>query len=259
MFLDCHSRKYLKDNLQILDQYKNGMKVLVVNSITDIFLIDFDRCQTRYTNRNGNILKIIREDEFDPLWFTQAEPIDKFVESVMYISFETGCVLSPEAKSQSGIRKEISIKLIQDSVILPPAYYYSGKEFYSQPDIDSAGFLVSFAQEHGFEKTASLVERIKEDISIFFCFPSESKEYSAFFLRFKRDVELIREAILELHDIKEEGPYGCCDEWSEVFFERFLEGQIRMKPNCIDNRIMFQKEAVQDPGIQTDGTHLAQK
>lgn len=223
----------LADNPNILEEFKKGKKIFSTNARKGF--VDLERHDRRYTEIDGNNLKIIRKDEFAPGWFIEATPITNFILEVVE-SFEG---LSPDldsdAEQDSDNKKEVITALIESSVIFPPPYYYNGKKFYSQTDVACAAYFTKFAVMYGLEKTSTLLTRIKEDIMEFFHFPEACVEYSASFLRFKKHVELIIAATNEFTEIEEKG-----SDCNECFFEWFLEGKIRMKPNCIDNGIMFQ-------------------
>ena len=229
----------LTENPSILEEFKNGKKIFSANAKGGF--VDLERHDSRYTEIDGSILKIIRKDEFDhfPLWFLEASPINVFADEVVDGMLGLHYDVDPETDVWNE-KRDLFLQLVDKSIMLPPSYHYRGKVYYSNPDLSCGAFLICFAEIQGIDAAKRIVKRIREDINMFFHFPHESSEYSASFLRFKKEVEIVRDALCDLDDIRLDGPEGWYGECTETFFEGFLEGRIRMKPNCIDNSIMFQ-------------------
>jgi len=240
---------------QMLDDIKSGKKIYS----NELGFISYEQHEKSYIEKDGKLLKIINEGAFDPIYYIEADPIgnfsDEVVDSIPGLTYE----LDSEGIELWNERRNVFVELAENSNMLPPSYYYNGKVYYSNPDISCGAFLVCFAEVHGVNAAKRIVDRIREDINIFFHFPYERREYSASFLRFKKDIELVRKAMHDLDDIRLDGPEEWCDECTETFFEGFLEGRIRMKPNCIDNSIMFQGTNANSQTIRRDENDASQE
>lgn len=238
-----------------LEAFKAKKKTLIQRR-SEYQFIETVHHSKKYIVRDGQILQVLYDYEFDEAKYFTMDNIDRCFEMWEQALFEIRrdifeqkdieFVPNPEEWKRKSSQ---IVQLVEKGIMYKPSYYYDGNRYFSENDIIlTSDKLLTFCYDLGFRITGGtkLTRRIKEDIERFFSFSENSPHYSPESILFYKTVDLFSDCILWLLDYSDSyRDYGL-DAYAhkkvtsfKQFLNLFLEGLIYITQDALGDMILF--------------------